>query len=230
MATRGTSGGDPDEGGLRIPTGLAPDPTPRTTQQVLRENFWLRELLETRLLGMDKALQLLQAFADRTPTTMDVQNQVQQLREVVMAKFQNVDSRFTQKERELTAAFQSQEKQAIATNSSVDRANTKMEDGFTKQLDGLRLSGSADKRALEDKIDDMKSRLTIIESKTSVSDPSTAIKLAQLDAIVARLTSGGDISRGAEAGKAALWALVVGGLGLVAGLGSMVAMFIKMLR
>lgn len=36
-----------------------PDPTVLTTQQIYRENMWLREVLETRLDGMDTAIRLL---------------------------------------------------------------------------------------------------------------------------------------------------------------------------
>jgi hypothetical protein len=222
--------GNPDDGGLRLPTGVVPDPTLRTTQQVLRENFWLRELLETRLTGMDKALSLLQAFADRTPTTMDVQHEVAQLREVMTVRFASVDATFTQKETALQAAFAAQEKQAIATNTSNAAANSKMEDSFTKQIDSLYTTKNADTKGIDDKIDDIKSRLTIIESKTSISDPSTAITLAKLDATVARLTSSTDIGAGRAAGQTALWALIVGGLGLVIGVASAIGLLMKVMH
>src|SRR5678815_4740528 len=156
MPKSGSGSGDPDDGGLRLSTGIPSgppnllDPTPRTMQQVLRENFWLRELIETRLGAMDKALALLQAFADRTPTTMDVQHQVAQLREVVMTKFGGIESTFTQKERELTAAFQAQEKQAIATNNTNAISTQKMEDSFTKQIDGISVGRVQDRKTLED--------------------------------------------------------------------------------
>jgi hypothetical protein len=223
-----------DEGALRIPTGLPPDPTPRTAQQILRENFWLRELIETRLDGMDKALGLLQAFTDRTPTTMDVQHEVTALREVVMEKFGGINTTFSQNDKALAAALQAQEKQAIATNENTKTANTKMEDSFTKQIDAINIARIADVKGVDDKIDAVKERLTIIESKTSISDPSTAITLAKLDATVARLTSSGDVGTGRQAEQAAnrasqiaLWAVIFGAVGLLVAIGTFVTMLMK---
>lgn len=218
---------NPDAGGLRLETGLPSlDPTPRTTQQVLRENFWLRELLEAKLLGIeqrmaegDKAVKLLQAFADRTPTTMDVQHQVSALREVVMEKFAGISDTFVQKEIALVAAFQAQEKQALATNDSNAAANKKTEDSFIKQIDGV-----------NDKVSDIKDRLTIIESRTSISDPTTAITLAKLDATVQRLTSSTDMGVGRSTGVATMWALIVGGLGLVFSASTLAVLIVRLVN
>ena len=213
MAGR-TGTNNPDEGGLRVETGLPSanqmDPTPRTMQQVLRENFWLRELLETRLNGMDKALLLLQAFADRTPTTMDVQHQVLQLREVAMVKF-------VENEKAIEAAFAASKEVVVKT-----------EDQFRKLFDTIGSQVAAIAKATDDKISDIKERITIMESKTSVSDPSTSLALANLERAVQQMRTVGDVGQGAAAGKAALWALIVGVLGLVFGLGSTVALFMKM--
>jgi uncharacterized protein YqgC (DUF456 family) len=51
-----------------------------------------------------------------------------------------------------------------------------------------------------------------------------------LNATVARLSSTNDLGGGKAAGQAALWALIVGGLGLLFGLGSVVALFLKLGR
>lgn len=45
-----------------------PDPTPLTTQQLMRELGALKEIMQTRMDGYDRAIALLQAFADRQPT------------------------------------------------------------------------------------------------------------------------------------------------------------------
>ena len=234
-------GNPEDDGGLRMPTGPLLDPTTRTTQQVLRENFWLREVLEARLSGMDKALSLLQQFADRTPTTMDVQNQVQQLREVVMEKFSSVGQQFAQltvQADKAALAVKEAVKDAFAAakeavgeqNKSNTLAITKSESGVNEQLKTIMDSNKSNMKNFEDKINDIKERLTIIESKTSISDPTTAITLAKLDATVARLTSSGDIGAGRAAGQAAMWALVVGALGLIFGLSSAIAVVVKMVK
>jgi hypothetical protein len=230
----------PDDGALRsdMGPGVSPqDPTALTTQQLLRENFWLRELLQEQIAGLgarmeagDKAVRLLQAFADRTPTTMDVEHQVKQLREVVMEKFSGVTDMFATNATALTAALQAQEKQAIATNEYTAAANEKMERGFTKQLDMLGETRKADMSAIEDKISGIKERITIIESRTSISDPSTQISLAEVKRDLARLTSTSDITGGKSTGQATLWALIVGALGLIIGLGTFAAMVAKVFK
>jgi len=218
--------------------GVSPqDPTALTTQQLLRENYWLRELLQEqveglklRLIESDKAVKLLQAFADRTPTTMDVQHEVIALREVVMEMFRGVKDTFSQNATALTAALQAQEKQAIATTDNTTIANNKMEAFFTKQFDMLGETRKADMKGVDDKLDGLKERITIIESKTSISDPSSAIAIAELKASVNRLSSSTDITTGSKAGATALWALIVGGIGLMLGVGTFVVMVMKVVK
>jgi hypothetical protein len=227
---------DPDDGGLRLNTGLPahglgiPDPTPRTTQQVLRENFWLRELLETRLSGMDKALQLLQAFADRTPTTMDVQHQVTTLREVVVERFNGIKTQLTDRDTAVSAAFAAAKEAASEQNKSNTMAISKSETAVSERLKGIDETNKTNFKAVDNKIDDMKDRLTIIESKTSISDPSTAITLAKLDATVARLTSSTDIGAGRSAGQLAMWALIIGALGFFLAIATFALLLLKFMK
>lgn len=183
--------------------------------------------METRLAGMDKALELLHEFASRTPTTMDVQHKVEALREVVMERFAGVSNTFQQSSTAVSAALAAQEKQAIATNDTNTAASDKMETAFTKQFDMLSASSKTDIAGVKDSINDIKDRITIIESKTSVSDPSTAVNIAKLDAAVARLNSTTDISSGKSTGMATLWALVLGAVGMLTGVASFVAIMIK---
>lgn len=49
-----------------------PDPTTLTTQQLYRESTGLRDILETRLAAMDKALGLLQNAANKSPSIGEV--------------------------------------------------------------------------------------------------------------------------------------------------------------
>lgn len=234
---------DPDDGALRIATGIPPglDPTPRSSQQVLRENFWLRELIETRLNGMDKALSLLQAFADRTPTTMDVQHQVTALREVVMQKFDGINTQIVERDAAtdkaskdvksaVDAAFAAAKEAVGEQNKSNALSISKSEVGFTKQIDGILELIKTTSKGVDDKISDIKERITIIESRTSVSDPSTAVTLAKLETSIINLRSSSDIAGGRGAGQAALWALIVGGLGMIFGLGGFITVIMKLVN
>jgi len=243
--------GDPDNGGLRLDTGPATQlgQTPPGYQQIIRENFWLREVIEARLTAQDTALKLLQAFADRSPTTNDVQHEVARLREVAMQKFDGIKTQFSERDTQLDKASQNLDAQTrdafAAAKEAVGEQNkanamaiAKSEAAFTKQIDLLTDTikalakqiedkSDANSKAMDGKLADIKERITIIESKTSVSDPSTAITLAKLDATVARLTSTTDFGTGKSAGQLALWALIAGMIGLLLGAGSLVGRFVK---
>lgn len=222
----------PREGPLPSPiaaavAALTQDPSTLTTQQLLRELANQRDLFDARLDAMAKAVDLLQDFANRTPTTMDVQASVDRLREVVEQRFKGVENTFIQNATALTAALQAQEKQAIATTENTSTANNKTEAFFTKQLDMIGEARKDDSRANDDKLDALKERITIIESRTSVSDPTTAINLAKLDEKVLRLGSGADISSGRSAGMMAMWGMIIGAMGLAAGLAAVISIFLK---
>lgn len=133
---------DQESSALRHPA----DPSTLTTQQILRESSWLRELIETRLEGMDKAINLLQAQADRVPTTSAIDSDVKHLKELMEEKFKDGKTA-------LDAAL-----------TSKDRAIEKQEDAFTKQIDGIEKRHEADKQAVDDKVNDLKERITIIDS------------------------------------------------------------------
>ena len=173
---------NPDNGALRSEVGPAQlgDPTSRTAQQILRENFWLRELLEARLASIEKATELLQQFADRTPTTMDVQHEVAQLREASELRFEGVKTQIT--ERDVTYK-QDSANVAIAVKTAFDSAKevvTKSESQFRELFTGISTSREADRKSLEGVINDIKERLTRIESRTSVTDPAVSAALSEL--------------------------------------------------
>lgn len=219
-------------------TKATSDPSALTTQSVLRENFWLRELLETRINAMDEAVRLLQQFAARTPTTMDVQHQTAALREVVMEKFEGIKTQVLERDAQtekasrdvksaVDAAFAAAKEAVGEQNKSNTLSIAKSEDGFTKQIDGLAEVIKTTTKGVDDKIADIKDRITVIESKTSISDPSSAIAIAELKASVHRLSSTTDMTTGKGIGMATLWSLILGILGGLFGLGSFVVMMLK---
>lgn len=107
------------------------DPSALTNQALLREIYLLREIIETRLDGMDKAILLLQAY----PTEVD--RKVGQLKELMLEMFKSVGDLFAEKEKAVAAAFQ-------ATEKAVD----KNESAFSKQIESV-----------NERIDDMKERV-----------------------------------------------------------------------
>jgi len=146
-----------------------PDPTLLTTQQLLRENLWLREVLETRLNGMDKAIELLQSTADKFPARID--EKIASLQQVHEEKFNSIQVQF--KERDvrteqtskdskvaIDAALQATKESSVEQNKSFALATAKSEAGFSKQIDQLGVLIQTMTKAFDDKIDDIKERLT----------------------------------------------------------------------
>ena len=66
-----------------------PDPTVLTTQQMLREVGALRELLETRLSGMDKAIELLHDTNSQFPDKISIS--IRGVREILEARLLEMD-------------------------------------------------------------------------------------------------------------------------------------------
>jgi len=213
---------NPDGGALRQDVGPGiptQDPSAMTWQALLRENFWLRELTEEqrntliqRIDGMATAVKLLQNFADRTPTTMDVQHEVHALKAVMDVTIAGIN-------KAVDAAF-------AASKEVVSDSKT----SFTKQIDSIVTQVDTKFKALDDKHGDMKERLTVIESKTSVLDPTNAIALAELKEKVSRLTTTTDFTGGKSAGANWLWGVIAGVLGLGFGLGTLVGSLMRFMK
>jgi hypothetical protein len=153
-----------------------PDPTILTTQQLIREIATAREVIETRLNGMDKAIELLQAASDRYPAF--VQQAVGRLQELHEEKFRSIEVQFKERDTRteqtsrdskvaVDAALSAQVKSVDAQNISNSLAISKSEAGFTKQIDQIGALIQATGKATDDKIDDIKTRLNSIEVRTN---------------------------------------------------------------
>jgi hypothetical protein len=146
-----------------------PDPTVLTTQQLLRELAALKEVINTRMDGYDRAIELLQAFADRQPTIAEVVAQFLEKFRGIETQFKERDLRTEQTAKEskvaVDAAFSAQKEAVSEQNKSGAAAIAKSEAATTKQLDAITLLLQANKQAADEKIDDIKSRLTSIEGR-----------------------------------------------------------------
>jgi Fe2+ transport system protein B len=153
-----------------------PDPTVLTTQQLWREVAIVRELIETRLDGMDKAIELLQKTTDKQPNF--IESQIMQLQRLHEEKFRSVaiqfverDTRTEQTSRDskvaVDAALQAAKEAVGEQNKSSAMAIAKSEAATTKQIDQIGVIIQTNTAGFNDKIDDIKSRLTIIEGKAT---------------------------------------------------------------
>jgi hypothetical protein len=174
------------------PTGSKPDPDPTvlTTQGLIRESDHIRELtdaiaegmkqtFETRLNGMDKAIVLVRESNQQVPELISAA--ITHLREVHQVKFESIRDQFSERDTRtdqtradaklaLDVALQGAAKAVDAAFSAAKEAALKIEASFTKQIDQLRDLTGAQQKNTDDKIDDLKTRLTAMVSEKSGSN------------------------------------------------------------
>jgi hypothetical protein len=138
------------------------DPTALTTQQLWREIQNLKELFETRIDAIEKAIEVAHADLVRVPT--EVMKQVGHLRELhgekfhgIEMRFQERDIRFVQKDLDMKTAIDA----AFQSSSS---AVAKSEAATAKQIDQQGTLIQTQTQALGVQISDAKERLTRLES------------------------------------------------------------------
>jgi hypothetical protein len=164
-----------------------PDPTLLTTEGIRREVGMLRELLETRLDGMDRAMALFQENITRVPT--DVDKQVGHLKALHEEKFLSIEVQFRERDVRteqtsrdskvaVDAALQAAKEAVGEQNRSSALAIAKSETATVKQIDQQGLLIATATSGLNDKIDDLKARLTLMEGRGSGMLASWAVAVA----------------------------------------------------
>lgn len=170
-----------------------PDPTLLTTQQLLRELASLREVLDTRLDGMDKATALLAETVNRTPTA--IQTAITGLREVYDERFHSVQTQFSERDirtaqadsaraEALAAALQAAKEAVFEQAQAAAKAADKTELSFTKLIEQTQLQITTVAGGLGDKIDDLKGRIDRGEGSTAGSTATTSAARLNLGAAV----------------------------------------------
>lgn len=158
------------------PSRPDPDPTVLTTAQTQREVAALKELFDTRLDAMDKAIELLQAFADKSPTTAAVGQMVESLEKLHAEKFKSIETQFDERDTRteqmakvsdlaVNAAFAAAKEAVGEQNKSNALSIAKSEAATAKQIDGILASITTATKTSDDKFTDIKDRLTTIESQ-----------------------------------------------------------------
>lgn len=145
-----------------------PDPTLLTTENLRREIANLKELLETRL---DSGAVVIKGLHELVIVELQVLSNVTEQRfESIATQFAERDKRTEQlslaDKTAIAAALQAQKEAAGATNESNSVALAKMENNFTKLIDqGQTLLQSVAKN-MDDKINDIKSRIDTGEGQS----------------------------------------------------------------
>lgn len=171
-----------------------PDPTLLTTQQLIRENVWLREVIETRLDGMDKAIELLQRTADKFPDRID--EKIKSLSDVHEEKFASIQVQFAERDVRteqtsrdskvaVDAALTAQKEVVAEQNRSSATAIAKSETATMKQIDQLANMIASSTKTADDKIVDLKERLTRIEGGSEGRVSSVKASQSTLHLVIA---------------------------------------------
>jgi hypothetical protein len=164
-----------------------PDPTYLTTQALTREVNGLKELIGIRLDAQDRAAGLLQEASDRGPAIGVVEERVNSLVRLTEEKFTSVqaqqvekfesiqiqfrerDTRTEQTSRDaktaVDAALQAAKEAVGEQNKSGALAIAKSEASTIKQIDQIAILLQNVNKATDDKISDLKDRLTMIEGR-----------------------------------------------------------------
>jgi hypothetical protein len=163
-----------------------PDPSTITAQEIakakaeVREEFrlmvtGLRDVIDTRLNGMDKATVVLETNLNRVPTLLDREaSRLETLLEGkitnIQTKFNAIDERFRERDvrfdqdkasvaTAIAAALQAQKDAAAAQNQNIAATFAKSEISFTKEIDSLKVLINATKSAATTDIANLTGRL-----------------------------------------------------------------------
>lgn len=194
-----------------------PDPTHLTTRQLLREISTLKEIVFTKLgssstehalvqsiIGaridaMDKATVLLQSMTDKLPDKID--EKISALRDVHDEKFNSIQNQFREmdvrterssKDNNVAvgAAFSAAKEAVAEQNKSSALAISKSEAATMKQIEQLQQLTVKGSESLDEKINDVKERLTRLEGTSegkTVADTSHQMSSSFIVALISTI-------------------------------------------
>lgn len=195
----------PDTATPVVPGNTDQDPSALTTQQLNTRILALREILEARLNGADKAVDLLQKRSDASPSIAQVNDAVCGLEKLMNVKFESITLQFKERDTRTDQTSRDSKTAIDAALQAAKEAVGKTELSFTKQFDQIGALIATMTKNFDDKINDMKDRITDLSSRRSEAATVTQTH--------------------AQAGRdnTATYALIVAGIIAVIGVASFVA-------
>lgn len=142
-----------------------PDPTALATAQLLREQAYVREIVEVRVSGVERGFEQQLAAAVEL-----ILSRIKNVEDVSRERFSGIATQFLERDTRTEQAAQESRisldaalaaaKEAVSEqNKANSLAIGKSEDATKERLDALQLLFSTSNKSLEDKISDAKSRL-----------------------------------------------------------------------
>jgi hypothetical protein len=152
----------------------SPDPSDRSTAALSHEIAMIKELVGEWRSGQERAVALLQAQADKSPSIEVVNQDLIALGKIIAEKFTTmaekfatIQIQFTDRDLALIAALAAAEKAVAVQNNNNLLANNKQEGNFTKLIDGIGERLLAQAHSSDDKIDGLRERMNAVEAKSS---------------------------------------------------------------
>lgn len=203
------------DGGGMTPQGSTPvpDPTVLTTQASERAVAALRELMEARVdaLGVitdtkfserDKAISILQELTNKIPGL--ISEGIAHLQMLHDEKFSSIQKQFAERDtrteqaaattsKAIDAALSAQKEASGEQNRSNEAKITKSEGAFTKQIDQISVLMSAESKASDVQMNDIKQRLIMIESHGKGTSDSWAMVFAVVGGLAGVATAVGAV-------------------------------------
>jgi hypothetical protein len=152
------------------------DPSPRTVDALHREVMWedklrdkeiahLKELFSEATGARDRAIALLQAFADKSPTTAEVAQAVASLEALMVEKFKSVEGQFTERDKRVEQTAKDSKTAVDAALQAAKEAVNKTEVGFGNSIVEAQKLIAQNTKNTDDKINDLKDRVTASEAR-----------------------------------------------------------------
>ena len=154
----------PMDRGDRVPI---PDPTLLTTQALIREIAALKEVVFTRLDGMDEAIRIFNANITRVPT--DTDKQIQHLKELHDEKFTASEDKFVERDTRASQTLSALTDSTIATHKAMDEKIAFLQALHDEKFKSIQVQFTER---------DVRSDQTSRDSKQAVQDALTAAKEA----------------------------------------------------
>jgi len=159
----------------------------------------VKNIIETRLTGMDKAIELIQSLSDKFPVRID--EKIKSLEVVHAEKFNSIEVQFTERDVRtessardskvaVDAALQAAKEAVAEQNRSSALAIAKSEASTVKQIDQLGLLIQSGTKTMDDKFDDMKQRLTRLEGTKEGSERTVSTQQASSGQVVGFISLG----------------------------------------
>jgi hypothetical protein len=132
------------------PSPPVPDPTLLTTENLRREISNLKELTDTKFAGINDLFS----------------SELEKLASVTSERFTAVGAQFTERDTRTDQRAGDTKLAVDAAFAAAKEATAKIEAGFTKSIDGQQELMNTNTKASDEKISDLKDRITAIESRT----------------------------------------------------------------